>query len=96
MIEPDPIVNPLDFDNPVDTQVAVGSEVTDESGTRRETLIVLPGTQATMVMPGRHDRTHDDLECPSDRIHGWRDRPGGDASGASATDRVHVCHGVHS
>ena len=50
-VKPDPIVNPLDFDNPVDTQVAVGSEVTDESGTRRETLIVLPGTQATMVMP---------------------------------------------
>ena len=37
-------------------QVAQGSPVTDGDGTRRATLLLEPGTEATATLPGRHRR----------------------------------------
>ncbi|HOU91499.1 MAG TPA: hypothetical protein PLU22_10675, partial [Polyangiaceae bacterium] len=51
LVEPDPAVTFLDLASPEPIQVARGSVVTDEDGSRQATLLVPAGTTATMVLP---------------------------------------------
>ncbi len=51
LLAPDPAVTFLDLASPEPIQVARGSVVTDEDGTRQATLLVPAGTVATMVLP---------------------------------------------
>ncbi len=51
LIRPDNQVSHIDLNADVPIQVAQGSEVTDEDGTRRVTILFPQGTTATMVMP---------------------------------------------
>jgi YD repeat-containing protein len=51
LIQPDPQVTTIDLNAPVPMQVARGSVMTDEDGTRQATLFFPQGTQATMVLP---------------------------------------------
>jgi hypothetical protein len=48
-------VTPIDLTAATGIQVAQGSVVTDQDGTRQATLLFLPGTQASMALPtGQH------------------------------------------
>jgi RHS repeat-associated protein len=52
MIQADPIVTPVDLASPTaPIQVAQGSTQTDSSGTRKGTLLIPAGVQATMTKP---------------------------------------------
>ncbi|MBI2875537.1 MAG: hypothetical protein HYY20_01500, partial [Candidatus Tectomicrobia bacterium] len=51
MIPWDPQVTPIDLTESGDFQVAQGSPVTDDDGTRAATLLFPPGTQATLMLP---------------------------------------------
>jgi RHS repeat-associated protein len=51
MIQADPVVTTVDLTAPIPMQVAQGSVVTDEDGTRQATVLFPQGTQAEMVMP---------------------------------------------
>jgi hypothetical protein len=51
MIPEDPRVSPIDLAAGAPIQVAQGSRVSDERGTRQATLLFTPGTQATMTLP---------------------------------------------
>jgi len=64
MLAPDPAVSELDMLETTSLQVARGSVMTDHEGSRRETLLVLPGTQATLVMPDGAEQPVDAL-----RVH---------------------------
>lgn len=60
LIQADPIVTEIDLDpNGTDYQVAVGSLITDDDGTRQATLLFPPGVQALMR---KADGTHELLE----------------------------------
>ncbi len=52
LIQPDSQVTAVTFGGTTSVQVARGSAQTDANGTRRATLLFLPGTQASFVMPG--------------------------------------------
>jgi RHS repeat-associated protein len=51
MLPYDPQVTTIDLTASADIQAARGSVVTDADGTRQATLLIAPGTQATMVLP---------------------------------------------
>jgi RHS repeat-associated protein len=58
LIPLDDAVTEIDLgSSPLEAQVARASEVVDDDGRRRETLIFKPGTQAQMVLPGGDRRT---------------------------------------
>ena len=61
-------------------QVAQGSTITDGDGSRRATLLIEPGTEATATLPGRHrEGARRPAEHPRHRVHDRRQRPGRDA-----------------
>ena len=72
-------------------QVAQGSPVTDGDGTRRATLLLEPGTEATATLPdGTEQGARRPAEHPRHRVHDRRQRPGRDARRAAADLRLHV------
>ena len=55
----------IDLTAPTTYQVARGSIVTDRAGTRQATLLLAPGTQATLVPPGGATQPLSTLRVPS-------------------------------
>ncbi|MFN8495852.1 MAG: RHS repeat-associated core domain-containing protein [Caldilineaceae bacterium] len=52
LIPVDPKVTTIDLTNAIETQVAQGSVVSDDDGTRQATLLFPPGVQITMTLAG--------------------------------------------
>ena len=72
-------------------QVAQGSTITDGDGSRRATLLLEPGTEATATLPdGTAEGARRPAEHPRHRVHHRRQRPGRDAGRAAADLRLHV------
>jgi len=61
LIPPDPKVTAINLSSSAEFQVAQGSPVADEDGTRQGTVLIPQGTQAQMIIPGQAPQTLNNL-----------------------------------
>ncbi len=90
LIPLDATVTPVNFDATVPAQVARGSVVSDEDGSRQATVVFQPGTLAQLVMHDGSTVPLPQIHFRANGVHGRSGGSGANAGNASAGQWIHL------